>query len=31
MDASTTTVTALERELLGAARGGDQEAYLRLV
>ena len=31
MAISTTTVSALERELLGAARGGDQDAYRRLV
>ena len=31
MTTPTATVTALERELLGAARRGDQEAYRRLV
>ena len=31
MATSAATVTALERELLGAARGGDQDAYRRLV
>src|SRR3954467_7234961 len=31
MATSTTAVSALERDLLDAARGGDQEAYRRLV
>jgi RNA polymerase sigma-70 factor (ECF subfamily) len=31
MATSATTVTALERDLLEAARGGDQDAYRRLV
>ena len=31
MATSATTVTALERDLLDAARGGDQDAYRRLV
>ena len=31
MATSATTVTALERELLDAARGGDEDAYRRLV
>jgi RNA polymerase sigma-70 factor (ECF subfamily) len=31
MATSATTVTALERDLLAAARGGDQDAYRRLV
>ena len=31
MAISATTVTALERDLLDAARGGDQDAYRRLV
>ena len=31
MTTPATAVTALERELLGAARGGDEEAYRRLV
>jgi RNA polymerase sigma-70 factor (ECF subfamily) len=31
MAISTTTVSALERELLGAARDGDEDAYRRLV
>ena len=31
MTTPAATATALERELLGAARSGDQEAYRRLV
>src|SRR6185437_12016360 len=31
MATSSTAVSALERDLLAAARGGDQEAYRRLV
>src|SRR6478735_6170283 len=31
MSAHVTSATVLERELLGAARGGDHEAYRRLV